>query len=153
MMRFLFRLYRDERGVSVIETAFLLPVLIGMLISVIQIGLYLQAQNAVRSVAGEMSRFMAIESQKQNRLTMRQIEDKALAVAVSPPYILKSSQIEITAANSTTQDIDRVQKVDINIDYSVPNIMGFSKWGILEIAYKRQIFVPTSMAPAAEPTT
>ncbi|HEX2794114.1 MAG TPA: TadE/TadG family type IV pilus assembly protein [Croceicoccus sp.] len=142
MKGLLVNLHRDERGVSVIETAFLLPVLITMLISVLQVGLYLQAQNAVRGVAGEMSRAMAVESQKQNQLSNRQIEDMALAVAVSPPYVLKSSQLEVTVDDSTTQDIDRVRKIDINMNYTVPNLLGFAKWGVLDIIYTRQVFVP-----------
>lgn len=141
MKEFFARLRRDERGVSVIELAFLLPVLITMLISVLQIGLYLQAQNAVRGVAGEMSRAMAVESQKQNQLTNRQIEDMALAVAVSPPYILNSSQLDVTVADSASQNIDRVRKIDVNLNYTVPNLLGFAKWGILDVVYTKQVFV------------
>ncbi len=142
MKKILASLHRDERGVTVIETAFLLPVLIGMLISVLQVGLYLQAQNAVRGVAGEMSRAMTVESQKQNQLSNEQIEEMALAVAVSPPYILRSSQLDVDVSDSPAQNIDRVRKIDISMDYTVPNILGFAEWGVLDIVYKRQVFVP-----------
>ncbi|WP_066556313.1 TadE/TadG family type IV pilus assembly protein [Croceicoccus bisphenolivorans] len=145
MNTFLNRLKNDERGVSIIEVAFLLPVLIGMMISVLQVGLYLQAQNAVRGVAGEISRFMAVESQKRNSLTPSQMEDAALSIAVTPPYILQISQLTIDVSESATQDIDRVRKMDVNMNYTVPNILGFADWGVLEIDYTRQLFIPEDL--------
>lgn len=145
MMMLLHRLHRDESAVSVVETAFLLPVLIGMLISVLQVGLYLQAQNAVRGVGGEISRYMAVESQKRSALCPGQIEDRALGIAITAPYALKSDQIEIAVTDSAVQNIDRVRQMDVNVDYTVPNIMGFAKWGLLDIDYTRQIFIPTDL--------
>lgn len=150
MKQFLARLQQDIRGVTAIETAILLPVLITMLIGVLQIGLYLQAQNAVRSVGGEMSRFMAVESQKHNQVTNQQIRDTALGIAVSPPYILKSSQLDIEVADSTTQNIDRVRQIDVTMTYSVPNILGFADWGVMNIDYTRKAFIPTEPPPADE---
>ncbi|WP_164843903.1 TadE/TadG family type IV pilus assembly protein [Croceicoccus ponticola] len=142
MQLFLTRLQKDDRGVSAIETAILLPVLVTMLIGVLQIGLYLQAQNAVRSVGGEMSRFMTVESQKHNQVTNQQIEDTALGIAVSAPYILKSSQLDIEVADSTVQNIDRVRQVDVKMSYTVPNILGFADWDVMTIDYTRKAFIP-----------
>jgi len=142
MRNFLSAFQREDRAAAVIEVAILLPMLIGMMIAVLQVGLYLQAQNAVRGVGGEISRLMAVESQKNNQLSNRQIEDMALGIAVSQPYGLKSDLLDIDVSNDTTQDIDRVRKIDLAMSYEVPNILGFAKWGVLTIDLTKQAFVP-----------
>lgn len=140
--RFARSLVRDERGTTVIELAILMPVLITMLIGVFQVGLYLQAQNAVRGVAGEMSRYMTVEAQKSNSLTNEQIRTKALGVAVTAPYLLKSSGLNVTVSDEATQSMDRVRKIDLRMQYDVPNILGFAKLGVLQLDYTRSVFLP-----------
>lgn len=143
---------RDENGTTVIEVAILLPALLTMLIGVFQAGLYLQSQNAVRGVAGEMSRYMAVEAQKKNYLNNDQIETKAFGIAVSAPYVLKSDGLEITVTDEETQSMDRVRKIDLRMQYEVPNILGFAKLDILNLDYTRSVFVPGADLPDPEPT-
>ena len=153
MRNFIQHFRRDDNGATVIEVAVLLPTLITMLIGVMQAGLYLQAQNAVRGLAGEMSRYMAVESQKSNYLNDDQIRTKALALAVSPPYMLQSDDLNVTVSNETTQSMDRVRKIDLRMQYDVPNILGFAHLDVLKLDYTRSVFVPGAKLPDPDTTT
>lgn len=144
------RFRHDENGATIIEMAILFPFLVTMLIGVFQAGLYLQAQNSVRSLAGEMSRFMAVEAQKNNILTDSQIETKALGLAVSAPYLLQSDALEINVQDSATQNMDRVRKIDLQMIYEVPSFLGLSDVGVLTLDYTRTLFVPAPEVPDEE---
>ncbi|AKM09989.1 TadE/TadG family type IV pilus assembly protein [Croceicoccus naphthovorans] len=147
---FLNRWRKDETGTTIIEVAILFPVLISMLIGVFQVGLYLQAQNSVRSLAGEMSRYMAVEAQKNNVLTDSQIEIKAFTLAVTAPYMLQADRLQVYIDDSPTQDMDRVRKIDVNMIYDVPSLLGFSKVPVLTLDYTRTVFVPAPPPPEDE---
>ena len=142
MKRFLERFLRDSGGATIIEVAILLPTLLTMMIGVFQVGLYLQAQNAVRGIASEMSRYMTVESQKNNTLSNDQIRTKALALAISAPYLLKSDNLDIEVSNEATQSMDRVSKVNLDMTYDVPNLLGFADLDILTLDYTRSVFLP-----------
>lgn len=133
---------KDEDGSTIVEAAILLPLIITMLVGVFQAGTYLQAQNAVRSLSGEMSRYMAIEAQKNNYLTNEQIEVKAYSLAVTAPYMLQSSDLEVYVNDEETQSMDRVRKVDVNLVYEVPNYIGIIDIPILTLDYTRSVFLP-----------
>lgn len=152
MKKHLKTLHTDESGSTIIEMAVLLPVLITMLIGVFQAGIYLQAQNAVRGVAGEMSRYMAVEAQKANFLTDEQIETKAMTVAVSAPYMLQTNDLQIFVENEETQSMDRVRKIDLRMIYDVPNFLGFTNVPLLRLEYTRSVFVPGADLPDPTPT-
>jgi len=142
-MRYLLSRFRsDETGTTVIEVAILLPALLAMLIGVMQVGWYLQAQNAVRGVAGEMSRFITVESQKSNSLSDDQIRAKAITVAVSPPYMLISDGFDVEVNDSATQDLNRVRRVDLEFIYDVPSVLGFNGVDMLTLRYTRSVFIP-----------
>ncbi|GGD46548.1 TadE/TadG family type IV pilus assembly protein [Croceicoccus pelagius] len=142
---------RDEAGSTIIEMAVLLPVLITMLIGVFQAGMYLQAQNAVRGVAGEMSRFMAVEAQKGNGFSDEDIELKAMAVAVSAPYLLHSEGLQVFIENEETQSMDRVRRIDVRMKYKVPNLLGFTDVPLLNLDYTRSVFIPGADLPDPDP--
>ena len=138
------RLYRDERGATVIEFAILGPVLIMMLLGVMQVGLYMQAQNALSSIAGDMSRYMSVEYQKDNEITNTQLEALAYTRAVSAPYLLNGSRVGTTAANAALQPITNVREIELTLTYQVPNVMAFATMGPMQLSYTKSIFVTIS---------
>ena len=69
MIRAIGRLKRDNSGAAVIEFAILAPVIFAMLLGVIQVGLSMQAQNALRSIASQTARYAVVEYQKGNEVT------------------------------------------------------------------------------------
>lgn len=134
----------DDRGSTLVESAFLLPVFILMLIGVVQASLYVQAQNALRGITGELGRYMVIQAEKNNDagLTNDQIETQAMAVAITAPYLLRAEGLQIDITDSTTQDIARVRKIDMKFTYEVPDLLGFTNVAPLTLEYTRELFVP-----------
>ena len=60
LARLLSRLRRDERGASVIEFAFALPVAAALMIGILQFAIVLQATGAIRHAVGEGVRYANI---------------------------------------------------------------------------------------------
>lgn len=60
LARILSRLRRDERGASVIEFAFALPVAAALMIGILQFAIVLQATGAIRHAVGEGVRYANI---------------------------------------------------------------------------------------------
>lgn len=141
IQQFARRLHRDERGATVIEFAILGPALIAMLLGVMQVGLYMQAQNALSSVAGDMSRYMSVEYQKDNEITNAQLEALAYTRAVSAPYLLNGSRVGTTATNASLQPIANVREIELTLTYQVPNVMAFATMGPMQLSYTKSIFV------------
>ncbi len=139
--QFLRRIHHDQRGAAVIEFAILGPALIAMLLGVMQVGLYMQAQNALSSVAGDMSRYMSVEYQKDNEITNTQLEALAYTRAVSAPYLLNGSRVGTTATNATSQPIANVREIELTLTYQVPNVLAFATMGPMQLSYKKSIFV------------
>src|SRR5690606_37038738 len=99
LMRTLFTLRRlpaSERGASAIEFALLAPVFLGLMMGVVEVGLYMQNYNAVRSLAGDSARFAAIEYQKNNSVTNVSLEANIRNMGVASPYNLLNSQLTVT---------------------------------------------------------
>lgn len=135
------RFWKDENGASAIEFVILAPVLIMALLGVMQVGLYMQAQNALSGVAGDMSRFMAIEYQRENEITNSQLETLAYSRAVSSPYLLQSSRISTKAQDASTQSIANVREIELTLNYQVPGVMAFASFGDMKLSYTRSIYV------------
>ena len=142
--QFLKRLCRDQRGATVIEFAILGPALIMMLLGVMQVGLYMQAQNALSGVAGDMSRYMSVEYQKDNEISNTQLENLAYTRAISTPYLLNGSRVGATATNAAVQPIANVREIELTLTYQVPNVMAFATMGPMQLSYKKSIFVTIS---------
>lgn len=142
MRRFLARFHADRSALAAIEMAILAPVIIGMLLGLFQIGLYLQAQNALRGVGGDISRSITVEFQKGNLLNNDQIRQFAFAEASGAPYLLDTERLDVVVEDEAIQGINRVSKKYVTVSYEVPNIVGLFKTGPLELDLKRVVFVP-----------
>jgi len=140
-IRLFARLSRDQHGAAAIEFVILAPILIMMLLGVMQIGLYMQAQNALSGVAGDMSRYMSVEYQKDNEITNTQLEALAYTRAVSAPYLLDGARVGTTATNSATQAITNVREIELTMTYQVPSVIAFANMGPMNLTYKKSIYV------------
>ena len=90
------RLTASERGASAVEFALLAPVFISLMLGVVEVGLYMQNYNAVRSLAGDAARFAAVEYQKNNVVTEEALEANIKAMGLAAPYSLMDSQLTVT---------------------------------------------------------
>ena len=143
-MKKLFRLSRlaaSERGSSAIEFALLAPVFISLMIGVVEVGIYMQNHNAVRSLASDAARFAAVEYQKNNALTEATLEANIQAMGLASPYNLNNSQLTVTVTEVTPARVNGAREFDLDISYALPDIVGFMTVDNFTINYSRPLFV------------
>ena len=134
-------LARDRQGSALIEFALLGPAVIALMIGVLQIGLGMQALNAMRSVSAETARYAAVEFQKENSPTNGTIKTQAESIASSSPFNLDASATTVTIADATTQRVSGAREITMTITYTVPTILPFMGWASPTLTHSRPIFV------------
>ena len=134
------RLVRDRIGGALVEFALLAPVFIGMVIGVIQIGMYMQSYTAVRSLASDAARFAAVEYQKNNNIGTSTLASDIAAIGVTSPYNLGSDRLTVTV-NEVASRVNGAHEFDMDISYSVPTFMSGIGFHDITIDYSRPLFV------------
>ena len=149
----------NVQGASAIEFALLAPVFLGLMMGVVEVGLYMQNYSAVRSLASDASRFAAVEFQKNNILAEDVLESNIRAMGVTLPYNLVDAQLTVTVTEISPARVSGAREFDLDIDYALPDIIGGTTIDNFTISYSRPLFVlddsPTpspSPSPTATPT-
>lgn len=133
-------LRRDTRGAAMVEFAILAPVIFGMMLGVLQIGVQMFSYNVLRSVAADTVRYTMIEYQKEDKLIAEQVETKAVAFATTPPYSLNANLLDATVTTPTT-DINGMKKFQLVLTYTPPNVLGVLRVGGLTMTWTRVFYV------------
>lgn len=132
---------RDESGAAMIEFAMLGPIVLGLMIGVIQIGLAMQSYNAIRSVTAETARFALVEYQQGNAPTNAQIRAQALGIADGPPYLLDPADLTITVSDATVQRVNGAKELTVSVAYQTPTVLPFFDWVSPMVSHERPIFL------------
>ncbi len=140
-MRRLRHLCGDRRGSTLLEFGLLAPAMFAMMLGVFQIGMGMQAYNAMRSVASDTARFAATAYQRENELAVATIRSNGIAIATAAPYSLKREDLSLSIIEATDQRVDGAIEFTITIDYEVPSILGFIGIEAIPLSYTRPIFV------------
>lgn len=74
------RLFRNERGAALIETAFALPALIVMVWAVVQLGLVFRAMSGIQHALGEGARLATIWPQPNDDVIKDRITDAVYGI-------------------------------------------------------------------------
>ena len=135
------RLTASERGASAVEFALLAPVFISLMLGVVEVGLYMQNYNAVRSLAGDAARFAAVEYQKNNVVTEEALEANIKAMGLAAPYSLMDRQLTVTVTEVSPARVNGAREYDLDIDYALPDIIGGTTIDNLTVSYSRPLFV------------
>ena len=135
------RLTASERGASAVEFALLAPVFISLMLGVVEVGLYMQNYNAVRSLAGDAARFAAVEYQKNNVVTEDALEANIKAMGIASPYGLMDSQLTVTVTEVSPARVNGAREYDLDIDYALPDIIGGTTIDNFTVSYSRPLFV------------
>lgn len=135
------RLRRDARGSTIIEFALLAPVLFGMVFGVLQIGLGMQAYNALRSIAGDTARHAVTSYQVNTNPSLPILEAYGRTVATKPPYGLQGEYLTVRVTQAAVQRVDGARELRFHIRYNVPSILTVIGIEHIPIAYTRPIFV------------
>lgn len=134
-------LWRDQSGAVIIEFALLAPVMLGLLIAVFQIGIGMQAYNALRSISGDVARFAVVNYQTDNELQNSELQAVAEGIASNMPYALNANELDIVIEDAADQRVDGAKELTISIDYQLPTILGFFGFESPEISFTRPIFL------------
>ena len=135
------RVWRSSRAASAVEFALLAPVFFGLLFGVMQIGIYMQNYNAVRSLASDAARFATVEYQKNNKVSATTIRDNITSMGVSAPYFLHASQLTVTVTEVTPSSVSGSRQFNLNLTYALPSLLGGIKIDALTLTHSRPMFV------------
>lgn len=122
-MNFFRTLAHDERGAPAVEFAFAAPVFIMMVFGVMQVGLSMQAKNALQGSLGDVGRYVVMQHASDHGLDDEQIEARLISVATDGPYLLKEENLVIDSSTAVASDIAGTKKITISMNYSVPSIL------------------------------
>lgn len=124
------RLLPDNRGAALVEFALLAPVLFGMMLGVMYIGLQMMSYNALQAISSDIARYTVVEYQKLGAATASQtvnttgIRNKAIAIAVNPPYDLEADDLTVVVTHPSS-DIGNTDKYTATITYTPYNPIAF----------------------------
>jgi Flp pilus assembly pilin Flp len=135
------RLRQAEDGTAAIEFALLAPVFFVMLFGVLQIGLWMQAHNALRGVAADVSRHVLVESQKANPMSNEQIRLYGTATAVRAPYLLASDRVTVSIVAAAEQRVTGARELRFSISYVVPGVLEIIDLPEVTVSFSRPVFV------------
>lgn len=143
------RLGREDRGAVMIEFAILGPLLIIAVLGVYQIGVGMQAYNALRSITAETGRQAAVDYQRTNGngLDEAQIQDVAEGLAMAPPYNLNPDRLDVSVEEAETQRVAGARELTLSIQYSVPTLLSIMGMSDPQLTQTRPIFVTEAEAP------
>ena len=140
-MRKVQEIIRADDGATIVEFALLGPMVIGMMIAVLQLGMAMQSYNAVRSVTAETARYALVEYQKGNDVNNATIEATALDLADGAPYLLMRQDLTVSVADAGVQRVNGARELTVDVSYRVPNILPFFDWTRPTVTHARPIFL------------
>lgn len=136
------RIRHDSRGAAIVEFGILAPLIIAMMLGVFQIGITMHAYNALRSLAGDTTRYATVEYQKDRSLTDDQITQWAEGRAVDGTYVLDGNDLIVTTQTPATQRVNGARERTLTLSYTLPGLLSFIGVNGFTITYSRSIFVP-----------
>ncbi|MFM5947969.1 MAG: TadE/TadG family type IV pilus assembly protein [Novosphingobium sp.] len=141
MLHRLKKLRSAADGSVIVEFALLAPLLIGMFMGVLQIGIGMQNYNALRGISGDVARYAVVNYQTSNRLTTSQLQDYTNGIAGQAPYGLTRSRFTVTINTATTQRVAGAVEYTMTLRYNVPTMLSLLGVDEIPITYARPIFV------------
>lgn len=141
MRKLISYLRQNQTGSVAVEFALVGPLLIGMLMGVLQIGVGMQNYNALRGISADVARYSVINYQTANRLTTSQLQDYANSVASNAPYGLVRNRFTATIQAAATQRVTGATEYTITLNYDVPTMLSIIGIGEIPLSYSRPIFV------------
>lgn len=142
------RLARARGGATTVEFALIGPAVILLMVGVVQIGMWMQAHNALRSVAADTARFAVVAYQSGKTPEGGPppddpgIEDYAEKIAKDMPYGLDPGfAATVEPAPARDQPVTGAREVTLTLNYTVPTVLPFVEMPPLAISFSRPIFV------------
>jgi Flp pilus assembly protein TadG len=138
--RVLRRLAANTRGSAIVEFAILAPAILMLFVGILQIGLWMQSYNALRSVAADTGRYVAVEYQKSNQINNLMMALWARDHAIDT-YMFQEAKISTDVSDAATQSIAGVTEKTLTLNYTMPSIFGIAGIGDIDVTFQRPIFI------------
>lgn len=142
--RFLLHVARNRDGSVMVEFGLLGPLMIGMLLAVLQVGIAMQNYNALRGISAEVARYGVVNYQTNNKLTDAQLQDYARSLGTHAPFQLSDGRLLVTVVDAPTQRVTGAKELTMTLTYRIPLIMPLFNFQLPEISYQRPIFLLNS---------
>lgn len=143
MSRFWRRFRSDRAGSAIIEFGILAPAILTLFVGILQVGLWMQSYNGLRSVAADAGRYVAVEYQKSNRINNLAMALWARQHAIDN-YMFAEEKISSDVSDAPTQSIAGVTEKTLTLNYTMPSIFGIAGIGEIPVIFQRPIFVKTT---------
>lgn len=143
MIRLVKRLHESNAGSTIIEFAVLAPAIVTLFLGILQVGIWMQSYNALRSVAADTGRYTAVQYQKVNNISNIDMASWAYNRAVEH-YQFKSASISTDVTDAANQQITGVTEKTLSLTFSYKSYMSFIGLGDQSVTFRRPIFVKAS---------
>lgn len=136
-------LLREEGGSTLIEFAFALPVLVMFIIGVLQIGMMMQANSALREVIGWGGReaMVSYQDTSDGVFSDTTIENMIIAKATDDAHRLKADNLTVDVAVATDPTL-LVRTIRIDLDYDLEFAIPLWDAQVLTLTENRTFYVP-----------
>ncbi len=138
---FLCRIRRDQSGSAVIEFGLIGPAMLVMIFGVLQVGIGMQAYNAMRSAAADVSRYAAVQSQKSAVQTALTLDTYAETVIDSRKYGGAGGTTSATVVEIATPRVPGTREFTLRYSYSLGNVIGLSDLDGMNVTFTSPIFI------------
>lgn len=143
MIGLLKRLRDNNSGSTIIEFAILAPAIVTLFLGILQVGLWMQSYNALRSVAADTGRYTAVQYQKVNNISNIAMATWARNRAISS-YRFNSVDISTDVTDAANQQIVGVTEKTLTLTYNFKSIMSVIGINGRTVTFARPIFVKSS---------
>ena len=143
MIAVLKRLRDNRTGSTIIEFAILAPAIVTLFLGILQVGMWMQSYNALRSVAADTGRYTAVQYQKINNISNIDMATWARNRAINS-YQFKSAKISTDVTDAANQQITGVTEKTLTLTYSYKSFLGVIGVGDKNVTFSRPIFVKSS---------
>lgn len=143
MIRTAQRIRRDHSGSVIIEFAILAPIVVTLFLGILQVGMWMQSYNALRSLAADTSRYVAIKYQKSENITNI---DMALWAKDrgSDHYLFRYDDLVPDVSDAANQQITGVTEKTLTLTYKYKSYLSVIGIGDADVTLSRPIFVKTT---------
>ncbi|MBC7158427.1 MAG: pilus assembly protein [Porphyrobacter sp.] len=144
------RLARAHGGATTVEFALIGPAIILLMLGVVQIGMAMQAYNALRSVAADTARVAVVAYQSDKTPECGPPHDNddswigrcAEEIAEEMPYGLDPRfTAAVKPAPARIPAVTGAREMTLTLNYTVPTVLPFVEMPPLAISFSRPIFV------------
>lgn len=143
MIGILRRLRRNSTGAAVIEFGILAPVIVTLFLGILQVGMWMQSYNALRSVASDAGRYTAVQYQKANKISNIDMATWARNRAINS-YLFKDGTISTDVTDAANQQIVGVTQKNLTITATYQSFMSIVGIEDQTVTFTRPIFVKAS---------